>query len=57
MPERIEQYMQTLKLGGLAREWRGVEFQNTEQYVRELLELREREVNRITGWLRPLAFK
>ena len=43
MPEQIEQYMRTLKLGGMAREWRGVEFQNTEQYVQELLELELRE--------------
>lgn len=27
MPEQIEQYMRTLKLGGMAREWRNVEFQ------------------------------
>ena len=38
MPEQIEQYMRTLKLGGMAREWRSVEFQSKEQYVRELLE-------------------
>ena len=43
MPEQIEQYMRTLKLGGMAREWRSVEFQNAEQYVRELLEM-ERSV-------------
>lgn len=30
MPEQIEQYMRTLKLGGMAREWQNVEFQNTE---------------------------
>ena len=36
MPEQIEQYMRTLKLGGMAREWRNVEFQSTEQYVRPL---------------------
>ena len=36
MPEQIEQYMRTLKLGGMAREWRNVEFQSTEQYVRAM---------------------
>ena len=49
MPDTIEQYMKSLKLGGLAKEWRTVEFKNTEQYITELLqlELREREANRI----------
>ena len=44
----IEQMMRTLKLGGLAKDWRSVEYQNAEQYVTELLklELHEREVNR-----------
>ncbi len=59
MPEQIEQYMRTLKLGGMAREWRSVEFQNTEQYVRELLELelREREVNRINRMVKTAGFQ
>ena len=59
MPEQIEQYMRTLKLGGMAREWRGVEFQNTEQYVQELLELelREREVNRIYRMVKTAGFQ
>ncbi len=59
MPEQIEQYMRTLKLGGMAREWRNVEFQNTEQYVRELLELelREREVNRINRMIKTAGFQ
>jgi len=45
----IEQYMRALKLGGLAKDWRNVEYHDTEQYVTELLklELREREINRI----------
>lgn len=45
MVNQIEQYMRALKLGGLAREWRSVEYTNPEQYVAELmkLELRERE--------------
>ena len=59
MPEQIEQYMRTLKLGGMAREWRSVEFQNTEQYVRELLELelREREGNRINRMVKTAGFQ
>ena len=49
MIEPIEQAMRTLKLGGLAKEWRSVAYENTEQYVSDLLqlELREREANRI----------
>lgn len=59
MPEQIEQYMRILKLGGMAREWRSVEFQNTEQYVKELLELelREREVNRINRMVKTAGFQ
>ena len=59
MPEQIEQYMRTLKLGGMAREWRNVAFQSTEQYVRELLELelREREVNRINRMVKTAGFQ
>ena len=30
MPEQIEQYMCTLKLGGMAREWRSAEFRDKE---------------------------
>ena len=59
MPEQIEQYMRTLKLGGMAQEWRSVAFQSTEQYVRELLELelREREVNRINRMVKTAGFQ
>ena len=59
MPEQIEQYMRTLKLGGMAREWWGVEFQNKEQYVQELLELelREREANRINRMVKTAGFQ
>ena len=59
MFEQIEQYMRTLKLGGMAREWRSVEFQSKEQYVRELLELelREREANRINRMVKTAGFQ
>lgn len=59
MPEQIEQYMRTLKLGGMAREWRSVEFQDKEQYVRELLELelRERDANRINRMVKTAGFQ
>lgn len=59
MSEQIEQYMRTLKLGGMAREWRSVEFQDKEQYVRELLELelRERDANRINRMVKTAGFQ
>lgn len=55
----IEQYMRTLKLGGLAKDWRNVEYHDTEQYVTELLELElhEREVNRINRMVKIAGFR
>lgn len=54
----IEQMMRTLKLGGLAKDWRSVEYHNTEQYVTDLLtlELHEREVNRINRMVKTAGF-
>ena len=59
MAEQIEQYMRTLKLSGMAREWRSVIYESREQYVRELLELelREREVNRINRMVKIAGFQ
>lgn len=59
MPDQIEQYMRTLKLGGMAKEWRSVEFRDKEQYVRELLELelRERDANRINRMVKTAGFR
>lgn len=59
MSERIEQYMRQLKLGGLVREWRSVEYHDKEQYVTDLLqlELREREVNRINRLVKTAGFR
>ncbi|MBQ1367017.1 MAG: IS21-like element helper ATPase IstB [Firmicutes bacterium] len=58
MAEQIEQYMRQLKLGGLAKEWRSVEYRNKEQYVMDLLqvELRERETNRINRLVKTAGF-
>ena len=55
----IEQYMRTLKLGGMAKEWRSVEYTDTEQYVTALLalELREREANRINRMVKTAGFQ
>lgn len=55
----IEQTMRTLKLGGLAKEWRNIEYHNTEQYMRDLLdaEVREREANRMTRMVKQAGFR
>lgn len=59
MVDSIERQMRTLKLGGLAKDWRSVEFQSVEQYVAALLdlELREREVNRINRMVKTAGFR
>ena len=55
MTEQIEQYM---KLGGLAKEWRSISYYgDPEQYVKELLELRERETNRINRMVKTAGFQ
>lgn len=58
MPEQIEKYMKALRLGSLAKEWRTVAYKDTEQYIRELLELelRERETNRINRMVKTAGF-
>ena len=59
MTEQIEQYMRALKLGGLAKNWRSVQYISTEQYLTELLkiELHEREVNRINRMVKTAGFR
>lgn len=59
MSERIEQYMHQLKLGGLAKEWKSIDYHSNEQYVGELLELelREREVNKINRMVKTAGFR
>lgn len=59
MVNQIEQYMRTLKLGGLAKGWRSVEYINKEQYLADLLtlELREREVNKINRMVKTAGFQ
>jgi hypothetical protein len=37
MSEEIELMMRQVKLGGMAKEWRSVQFESTEQYVTDLL--------------------
>jgi len=55
----IEQTMRSLKLGGLAKEWRGITYRNNEQYIRELLdiEVREREANRMARMVKQAGFR
>lgn len=57
--QSIEQTMRTLKLGGMAKEWRSIPFQDTEQYMRALLdmEVREREANRMTRMIKQAGFR
>jgi len=58
MLESIEGSLRKLKLGGLAKEWRSVEYHGTEQYLKSLLELelKSREVNRINRMVRMAGF-
>jgi len=55
----IEQTMRSLKLGGLAKEWRNVTYHDTEQYMSALLEIevREREANRMTRMVKHAGFR
>lgn len=59
MSEGIEKMLHTLRLGGLAKSWKEVEYRDREQYVRTLLELelREREVNRINRLVKTAGFR
>ena len=57
--ESIEQTLRSLKLGGLAKEWRSVKYHEPEQYMRELLEIevREREANRKNRMIKEANFR
>jgi len=57
--QSIELTMRTLKLGGLAKEWRSVVYHDNEQYMRELLEIevREREANRMARMVKQAGFR
>lgn len=54
-----EQLMRQVKLGGMAKGWRSVPYENTEQYVTDLLtlELQERETNRINRMVKTAGFR
>jgi DNA replication protein DnaC len=55
----IEATMRTLKLGGMAKEWRSVAYRDNEQYMQELLdiEVREREANRMARMVKQAGFR
>jgi DNA replication protein DnaC len=57
--ESIEQTMKTLKLSGMAKEWRNVEYRDPEQYMRDLLEIevKEREANRMARMIKQAGFR
>ena len=59
MAEQIEQLMRQVKLGGMAKGWRTILYENTEQYVTDLLtmELQEREANRINRMVKTAGFR
>lgn len=59
MSEEIELMMRQVKLGGMAKEWRSLQFESTEQYVTDLLklELKEREANRINRMVKTAGFR
>ena len=58
-PKSIEQTMRTLKLSGLAKDWRSVQYHDCEQYMRELLdiEVRERDANRMARMIKQAGFR
>jgi DNA replication protein DnaC len=51
--------MRTLKLGGLAKEWRSIKYQDNEQYMRDLLEIEvlEREANKVSRMIKQANFR
>lgn len=59
MSDEIERMMRQVKLSGMAKDWRSVPFENTEQYVADLLklELKEREANRINRMVKTAGFR
>jgi DNA replication protein DnaC len=55
----IEEMMRSLKLGGMAKEWRSVSYHSPEQYMGELLEIetRKREASRMARLMKQAGFK
>jgi hypothetical protein len=58
MDRQLEVRMRKLKLGGLAKDWRSVQFCDPEQYLSDLLdlELKERDANRINRMVKMAGF-
>lgn len=59
MSDRIEQMMRQVKLGGMAKGWRSIDYENAEQYVTDLLklELQERKTNRMNRIVKITGFR
>lgn len=59
MEAQIEKYCKELKLSGLVKGYKTIEFKNIEQYIHDLLllEVREREINRINRGIKSAGFK
>ena len=59
MAEQIELMMRQGKLGGMAKGWRPVRYENTAQYVTELLKLEvpEREGKRLNRMVKTEGFR
>lgn len=59
MAESLERMMHMLRLGGLAKRWREVEYREKEQYLHDLiaLELSIRDVNRINRLVKSCGFR
>lgn len=57
--QSIEQTMRTLKLSGMAKEWRNIAYRDSEQYMRDLLdiEVKEREANRMARMIKQANFR
>jgi len=51
--------MRTLKLGGLAKDWRSVEYRDLKQYMRDSLDIkvRERKANRMARMIKQAGFR
>lgn len=59
MTEPLEKMMHALRLGGLSKRWKEVEYNTREQYLKDLLalELSIREVNRINRLVKTAGFR
>lgn len=59
MEAEIQKYCRKLKLSGLAKGYRDIDFKNADQYLHDLLllEIQERDVNKINRGIKSAGFK